>query len=318
MSSYFVHRLLALIPTLFFSSIIVFVSVRLIPGDTIDLMLAQNDISANQVTREDLIRALGLDVPLLEQYGRWVGRILFHFDLGNSLWTQQSVTELISDRLPATLQLGIMSLIVSLLISIPIGVISAVRQDTLADYLGRSVAILALAVPVFWFGTMVIVLPATWWGVPPTMSYVDFVSDPLLSVRQMLLPSIVLGTQLAGITMRMTRTMVLETLGQDYVRTAWAKGLDETTVIVRHVLKNALLPVITIIGLQVPIMLGGAVIVERVFDISGMGQLLLESVSQRDYPVVTGIFLLTGFGVLMINLFVDLSYAVLDPKIRQG
>jgi peptide/nickel transport system permease protein len=318
MLAYFLRRLFALIPTFLFASIIVFSAVRLIPGDVVDMMLSQNDIGANRKTKDQLIQALGLDQPMHLQYLRWLSAIVTRLDLGTSLWTQQTVTSLIFERLPTTLYLGTLAISFALLIAIPIGILSAVRQDTAADYIGRSIAITALAVPVFWVGTMVVVFPSIWWGVAPTTRYVAFFVDPWLSFKQMAIPALVLGIALSGITMRMTRTMVLEVLRQDYIRTAWAKGLDEGTIIRRHVMKNALLPVITIIGLQVPLVLGGAVIVEQIFVLPGMGQLLLEAVSQRDYPLITGIFLFVGSGVLLINLVVDLSYGLLDPKIRQG
>lgn len=318
MNTFVVRRLLSLLPTLLFASLIVFAAVRAIPGDVIDLMLSQNDIGANRKTRDQLVQALGLDQPLLTQYVHWVVDIVTRFDLGRSLWTQQSVSQLILERLPTTLFLGVFAIAIALLIALPIGVLSAIRQDTVIDYVGRSVAILALAMPVFWVGTMVVVFPSIWWGVGPTMNHAKLTEEPWVALRQMAVPAAVLGVALSGITMRMTRTMVLEVLRQDYVRTAWAKGLDEPTIIVRHVMKNAMLPVITIIGLQVPIVLGGAVIVEQIFLLPGMGQLLLEAVSQRDYPLISGIFLLIGAGVLMINTLVDLSYGLLDPKIRQG
>jgi len=318
MLAYFLRRLFALIPTFLFASVIVFSAVHLIPGDVIDMMLSQNDIGANRKSKDQLIQALGLDQPMHLQYLRWLSGIVTRLDLGTSLWTQQSVTSLIFERLPTTLYLGTLAIGFALLIAIPIGILSAVRQDTAADYIGRSIAITALAVPVFWVGTMVVVFPSIWWGVAPTTRYVAFFAEPWLSFKQMAIPALVLGIALSGITMRMTRTMVLEVLRQDYIRTAWAKGLDEGTIIRRHVMKNALLPVITIIGLQVPLVLGGAVIVEQIFVLPGMGQLLLEAVSQRDYPLITGIFLFVGSGVLLINLVVDLSYGLLDPKIRQG
>ena len=318
MPTYVLRRIVALVPTFLLATMIVFAVVRLIPGDVVDLMVSQNDIGSSSKTKEQLIEALGLNVPMPLQYFRWISSIVLHLDLGRSLWTNETVASMIWERLPTTLYLGVLSIIFALLIAIPVGVLSAVRQDSAADYIGRSIAILALSVPAFWVGTMVVVLPAVWWDVGPTTDYVPFFSNPLLSLRQMALPALVLGIALSGITMRMMRTMVLEVMRQDYIRTAWSKGLDESTIIMRHVLKNAMLPVITVIGLQVPLVLGGAVVVEQIFVISGMGQLLLDAVSKRDYPVISGIFLVVGSGVLLINLIVDLSYGLLDPKIRQG
>ena len=316
MQTYIVRRLLALIPTLFFASLIVFVTVRLIPGSVIDLMLSQNDISADKLSRDQLIAALGLDKPMWEQYLHWAGGILLHGDFGRSLWQSTPVSELLLARLPVTFQLGLMALIVALVVAIPIGAYSAMRQDTAGDYIGRSFSILMLAVPSFWMGTMVMVFPSIWWGWSPEVKFVSLSQDPLHNLGQMILPAIILGTSLSAVTMRLTRTMMLEVLRQDYIRTAWAKGLGEKLVVARHALRNALIPVVTLIGLQAPLLIGGAVIMEQIFVIPGMGLLLLDAVSQRDYPIITGVFLIVGVAVMFINLIVDLSYGLLDPKVR--
>jgi len=316
MQAYIARRLLALIPTLLFASLIVFVTVRLIPGSVIDLMLSQNDISAGKASREQLISALGLDKPMWEQYGRWVSGILLHGDFGHSLWQNTPVAELLAARLPVTFQLGFMALLVALVVAILIGAYSAVRQDTAGDYVGRSFSILMLAVPSFWMGTMVMVFPSIWWGWSPEVKFIPFRQDPLHNLSQMILPAIILGTSLSAVTMRLTRTMMLEVLRQDYIRTAWAKGLSEKLVVSRHALRNALIPVVTLIGLQAPLLIGGAVIMEQIFVIPGMGLLLLDAVNQRDYPIITGVFLIVGVAVMVINLLVDLSYGLLDPKVR--
>ena len=316
MRGYLLRRLLALLPTLLLASVIVFVTVRLIPGDVIDLMLSQNDVSADTKSREQVIAALGLDRPLWQQYGRWVSAIVLHGDLGRSLWQGTPVTEHLWARLPVTFELGLIALLVGLVIALPIGIYSAVRQDTAGDYLARSFSILLLAVPSFWLGTMVVVFPSIWWGWSPSVDYVGFFTDPVRNLQQMLLPGIVLGAALSAVTMRLTRTMMLEVLRQDYIRTAWAKGLSERLVILRHALRNALIPVVTLVGLQAPLLIGGAVIIEQIFVIPGMGLLLLEAVQQRDYPIITGVFLVVGVAVMGINLLVDLSYGLLDPKVR--
>jgi peptide/nickel transport system permease protein len=316
MRAYLVRRLLALIPALFFASVIVFVTVRLIPGNVIDLMLSQNDISADKLSREQLIAALGFDKPIWEQYVRWMGGILFAGDFGRSLWGNTPVAELLLARLPVTFELGLLALVVALAVAIPIGAYSAMRQDTAGDYLGRSFSIVMLAVPSFWMGTMVMVFPSIWWGWSPEVKFVPFRQDPLHNLSQMILPALILGTSLSAVTMRLTRTMMLEVLRQDYIRTARAKGLSENLVVTRHALRNALIPVVTLIGLQAPLLIGGAVIMEQIFVIPGMGLLLLEAVNQRDYPIITGVFLVVGVAVMMINLLVDLSYGVLDPKVR--
>ena len=316
MIGYIVRRILALLPTLFFASVIVFVTVRLIPGDVIDIMMSQNDMGADSKTREELMAALGLDKPMWEQYWIWIGRIVLHGDLGQSLWQSSSVLDEIALRLPVSAELGLMAMIFALLTALPVGVYSAVRQDTKGDYVTRSISILMLAVPSFWIGTMVMVFPSIWWGWSPPIDFVRFSEEPLRNIKQMLLPSIVLGMGLSAVTMRMTRTMVLEVLRQDYIRTAWAKGLDERLVVMRHALRNALIPVVTLVGLQAPLLIGGAVIIEQIFVIPGMGLMLLDAVNQRDYPIITGVFLIVGVGVMLINLLVDLSYGLLDPRVR--
>lgn len=316
MHAYILRRLLALLPTLFFASVIVFTIVRMVPGDVIDMMMSQNDISANSLGRDELIRTLGFDRPMWEQYFRWVSAILLHGDLGNSLWQGTPVLSLIMARVPATFSLGVMALTVALSIALPIGVYSAIRQDTIGDYIARSFSILMLAVPSFWMGTMIMVFPSIWWGWSPEVNYVPFFADPLQHIKQMLVPAIILGMALSAITMRLTRTMMLEVLRQDYIRTAWAKGLSEPVVVLRHALRNAMIPVVTLIGLQAPLLIGGAVVIEQIFVLPGMGLLLLDAVQQRDYPVITGVFLITGVAVMMINLLVDLSYGLFDPKVR--
>ena len=316
MQAYLARRLLALIPALFFASLIVFVIVRLVPGDVIDMMLSQNDVGADKLSRDQLIGTLGLDRPMWQQYFHWIGGILLHGDFGRSLWQNTPVSELLGARLPITFQLGFMALIVALTIALPIGIYSAIRQDTAGDYLTRSFSILMLAVPSFWMGTMVMVFPSIWWGWSPQVKFVPFTVDPVQNLKQMILPALILGTSLSAITMRLTRTMMLEVLRQDYIRTAWAKGLSEQLVVVRHALRNAMIPVVTLIGLQAPILIGGAVIVEQIFVIPGMGLLLLDAISQRDYPIITGVGLIIGLSVMLINLAVDLSYGLLDPKVR--
>src|SRR6185295_7196613 len=220
MQAYIARRLLALIPTMFFASLIVFVTVRLIPGDIIDMMLSQNDIAADKFSRDQLVAALGLDKPLWTQYAHWMGNILLAGDFGRSLWQNTPVSELLLARLPVTFQLGAMALVVALVVAIPIGAYSAMRQDTAGDYLGRSFSILMLAVPGFWMGTMVMVFPSIWWGWSPEVKFISLREAPLRHLTQMLMPAVILGTALSGVIMRLMRTMMLEVMRQDYVRTA--------------------------------------------------------------------------------------------------
>ncbi len=316
MGAYAARRILALIPTMLFASLIVFLIIRMVPGDVIDLMMSQNDVSADAATRDELRKALGIDSSLPVQYLQWMGNIVLRGDLGRSLWQNESVGQMILSRVPATLSLGLMAMTIALLLALPIGVFSALRQDTRADYLFRSFSILMLAIPSFWLGTMVMVFPSIWWGWSPAVHYTAFTDDPIGHLQQMLVPALVLGLALSALTMRLTRTMMLEVMRQDYIRTAWAKGLSEPLIVMRHALRNALIPVVTLVGLQAPLILGGAVIIEQIFVLPGMGLLLLDAVNQRDYPLVSGIFFVVGVAVMLINLLVDLSYGWLDPKVR--
>ena len=315
MRAHVIRRLLLIIPTLFILSILVFLSVSFIPGDVIDVMQSRMD-GLGRVDREQLEQMLGLDQPVYVQYGRWLGDILLHGSLGRSLMGDWSVEEKILARLPVTIELGVMAIVIGLLIALPVGIYSAIRQDTAVDYAGRSIAILGLATPNFWLALMVMIYPAIWWGWSPPMRLITFSEDPLGNLGMFLIPSLILGTYLAAATMRMTRTMMLEVLRQDYIRTAWSKGLKERVVVVRHAVKNVLIPVVTMVGLQLPILVGGAVIIENIFNLPGLGRLMLVALNDRDFPVVAGINLVFGTAVMGINLVIDLVYAVLDPRVR--
>ena len=318
MQAYVIRRLLLIIPTLFLVTVIVFGIIRLIPGDVIDLMAAEMVKQSGlglELTAEHLRHAMGLDVPIHVQYGRWLGAAL-QGDLGKSLWTDRSVTEDLIRRLPISFELGLIALMTALFIALPIGTYSAIRQDTAGDYAGRTFAILALSLPSFWVGTMVIVYPSIWLGWAPHVQYIAFVDNPIGNLIQFGLPGVILGMALTGTTMRMTRTMMLEVLRQDYIRTAWAKGLRERTVVFRHALRNALIPVISMIGLILPILIAGSVVIEQIFSLPGIGLLLIEAINRRDYPIISGINLMVASFVLVINLFVDLTYAYLDPRVH--
>ena len=316
MRAYVIRRLLLVIPTLFILSVLVFLSARFIPGDIVDTMVASDQNPAAGVDREALLRALGLDVPVHVQYGRWLQGIILRGTLGDSLLGKWSVEEKIVGRLPVTLELGFLALVIGLVLGVPIGIWSAIRQDTTVDYAGRSVAILGLATPNFWLGIMVMTYPVIWWGWSPPMQLIAFADDPLGNLEMFLIPSLILGTALSAATMRMTRTMMLEVLRQDYIRTAWSKGLRERVVVVRHAIKNALIPVVTLIGLQLPILVGGAVIMENIFNLPGLGRLMLTALTDRDYPVISGINLFFATVVVAINLMIDLIYGYLDPRVR--
>lgn len=324
MRGYVIRRVLLLIPTLLIVSVIVFLMIRLIPGDVVDAMLGEmmriggGELGGAELNREALEAMLGLDVPIHVQYGRWIGDIFLHGSLGEPLRGGPGVTERILERLPVTFELGALALITGLLIALPIGVYSAIRQDTRGDYIGRSLAIILISVPSFWTGTVVMIYPSIWWGWSPPMELIKFVDNPLGNLGMFIIPAVILGMVLSGATMRMTRTMMLEVLRQDYIRTAWAKGLKEKVVIGRHALKNAFIPVVTIIGYQLPILVGGSIIMEQIFVLPGVGRLFLQAIQQRDYPMVSGVNLFIATAVIGINLLIDLTYAYLDPRVKYG
>ena len=315
MRSYIVRRLILIIPTVFLVSLIVFFMIRSIPGNIVDIMVSQMEFSSN-VDRQAIIHSLGFDVPMITQYGHWMGNILLHGDLGKSLWENTPVINEIATRWPVTFELGFLSILISQIIALPIGIYSAIRQDTVGDYIARSVGILCIAVPGFWLATLIIVFPAIWWNYMPPMELTHFFTNPLGNLQMFILPALVLGMGMSGITMRMTRTMMLEVLRQDYIRTAWAKGLKERVVVIRHGLKNALIPVVTIIGGQIATVLAGTVIIENIFSLPGIGQLIINATLQRDYTMVSGVLLLFAIVMVVVNLAVDVAYGFIDPRVH--
>ena len=311
MRAYVLRRLLVAVPSLLIASLIVFTLPRLIPGDVVQLMLEEKAYGKDL---EDLRAKLGLNRPIHVQYVEWLGAIARgHF--GESLWTRQPVLSELSRRLPVTATLGLMATVVAVVIGVPIGVLAAVRQDGVLDFFARSAAILGLSVPGFVLAIVVTLLPAIWWGWTPPR-FVEFSKSPGGHLVPFVLPALILGVAAAAAIMRLTRGMLLEVLRQDYVRTAWSKGLRERVVVLKHALKNALIPVVTVLGLQVAGIAGGAVIIEWIFGIPGMGQFLIDAIVQRDYPVIQGINLVIVTIIVLTNLTVDLVYAVLDPRIR--
>jgi len=318
MRVYIVRRLLLMIPTLFVVTVVVFLMIRLLPGNVVELMVmehSQEQAGEVQLDVAAIEAALGLDKPWHVQYGEWIGGVL-HGDFGQSLWTERSVSEDIAARLPVTFELGFLSFLIAQAVAFPIGIYSAIRQETWGDYLGRAFAILSLATPAFWLATMIMVFPSIWWGWSPPAVYIPFNEDPLENLVQFVIPAILLGTAMSATTMRMLRTTMLEVLRQDYVRTAWSKGLKERIVIIRHGLRNAMIPVITIISGQIPIMIGGSVIIEEIFALPGMGRLFLDAILTRDYPYVSALNLILAVVGLFLILLCDLSYAWLDPRVR--
>jgi peptide/nickel transport system permease protein len=310
---YLIARLLSLIPTLVGVSVLVFLLVRLIPGTIVEQMLgAEAEVTEALLAR---LRAFfGLDQPILVQYGQWLAQAL-RGDLGVSWQVGMPVQQLILARLQVTAELTLGAMLVALVVGIPCGIVSAIRENTVLDHIIRIASLFSLSMPIFWQAAMMILVLSVWFRWAPA-GYVDLAADPAANVRQMILPWIVLGTAVAATLMRMTRSCLLEVMRQDYIRTARAKGLRERVVIWGHALKNAMIPVITVAGLQVGYLLGGAVVTEEVFTLPGIGRLVLWAIYQRDYPLVQGTVLFIAVAFALTNLAVDAIYGYLDPRIR--
>ncbi|MBI3636831.1 MAG: ABC transporter permease [Candidatus Rokubacteria bacterium] len=313
MKRYILRRVALAIPTLFLVSVIVFGMMRLMPGDVVTRMVEGHGYAA---TLDALRHDLGLDRPVHVQYLDWVGNIVLRGDFGRSYWTRESILEEFLRRFPVTLELAALTILVSVVIGVVVGIVSAARQDSASDYIGRILAILALSVPYFGLAVLVVVLPSIWFKWTPVWTYVPLTRDPLENLKIMLVPALVFGVTRAGPIMRITRSSLLDVLRQDYIRTAWSKGLSERTIVLRHALKNALIPVLTLIGLQMPLYIGGSVIIEAIFRLPGIGLFFFEALGKLDYPVVQSVNLIIAAMVVGLNLLIDLSYAFLDPRIR--
>jgi peptide/nickel transport system permease protein len=312
MTTYILRRLTLMIPVMLLVSVIVFVLIRAIPGDAVALMLEE---SSDEQAAEQLREKLGLSDPLPIQFLYWA-RDAVQGDLGTSLWTKNSVSSEILRALPITIELALLSMFIAVLLAIPAGVFSAVAQDTFPDYLVRVISILGLSIPAFWLGTLYIMLPAIWWQWLPPTDYVPIYENPIHNLKQFILPALALGYFLSAITMRMMRAQMMEVLRQDFIRTARAKGLRERAIIVRHTMRNALIPVITVLGGQLGGLLGGVVIIEEIFLLPGLGRLTLWSIEVRDYPQIQANILIIVLITLFMNLLTDISYGWLDPRIR--
>jgi peptide/nickel transport system permease protein len=313
MRRYVLRRLALAVPTLVLVSVIVFGMMRLMPGDVVLRMV---DGQAYAPTVEALRTELGLDRPAYQQYLEWIGGIVLRGDFGTSYWTRQPILAEFAARFPVTLELAALTIVVSVVLGVLVGIVSAVRQDSFSDYLGRVLAILALSVPYFGLAVLVVVLPSIYFRWTPVWTYVPFTTDPLENLKILIVPATVFGVTRAGPIMRITRSALLEVLRQDYIRTAWSKGLPEQAIVLRHALKNALIPVISVVGLQIPLYIGGSVIIEAIFRLPGVGLFFFEALSRLDYPVVQSVNLIFAGLVVGLNLAIDLTYAFLDPRIR--
>lgn len=315
MQRYLIRRLALSVPTLLGVTLVVFTIIRLAPGDVIDLIVGDYGAASPEL-KESIRKEYSLDKNVLVQYVAWLGDIA-RLDLGRSIISNRTVNSELGNRLPVTFELSLLALGFSTLFGLSIGVLSAIRQDTALDYVGRSLAVGLLAMPGFWVAILLITLAGRYfaWGVPPNR-YVSFTDHPIGNLKMLFVPSLILGIGLSGSVMRFTRSALLEVLRQDYIRTASAKGLHSRTVIVRHALRNALIPVVTVIGLQLPILVGGTVIIESIYSIPGMGQYYITAVNSHDYPIIQGFNLLVATVVVFANLAVDVTYSLLDPRIR--
>ena len=298
--------------TLVLISLVVFSGVRMLPGDPARVLAGTE---ADEAGLEEVREKYGLNDSIVVQYLRWAG-LAARGDLGESIRTREPVAATVAAKLPITIELAFLSLLVAVAIALPAGVIAAVRRNTMWDLLASGASLCGVSVPNFWLGIMLILLVSVRLGWLPASGFVPIAEDPVANLQRMLMPALVLGTGLAAVLMRQTRNAMIEVLSADYVRTARAKGLAQKAVVVRHALRNGLIPVVTILGLQMGALMGGAVVTEQIFVLPGFGRLIVEAVFTRDYPVVQGVVLITASSYVLINLLVDLSYTVLNPRIR--
>lgn len=312
MYQYLLSRLGLLAVSLVGLSMLVFILLRVVPGDAA-VFLAGAD-NSNQAYVDQIRAELGLSDPVAIQYLRWVGSAL-RGDMGESLFTRESVGSALASRLPVSVELGILSLTLAVVIALPVGIISALKQDTWTDQSLRFLSIISLAVPNFWLGTMAIVFGSAYLNWIPPVGYEPFWSSPWLNIQQFMIPAVILGTGLSASLVRMLRSSMLEVLREDYIRTARAKGLDTMSVVRRHMLKNAMIPVVTLFGIQAGTIVGGTVIIESIFNLPGMGRLVIDAISRRDYPLVQGVVMAFGTFILLVNLVTDMVYVWLDPRI---
>jgi peptide/nickel transport system permease protein len=311
-SGYVARRVGQLVPVLLIVSAVVFFVFRIIPGDMAVMRLGQN---ADPESITAMRKLLGLDRPLYVQYVEWLGNAA-RGDLGTSYINEQSVTSLVLQTFPATLELAVLGMLLALVLSVPVGILAALRRGTWLDHIARVVALIGFCMPRYWLAVLLISLLAVQVGWLPPAGYADLSTDPAENLRHAALPVLSLGLTIAAVQMRFLRSSLLDVLGQDYVRTARAKGLPPRTVSLRHALKNALIPFVTVVGLEMGSLLGGLVVVEQIFSWPGIGWLMINSITQRDYAVVQGSVLLIAAGVVVINLVVDVLYGYLDPRIR--
>jgi peptide/nickel transport system permease protein len=313
---YVLKRILVTIPTLFGISVVIFFMVRLLPGDIV-AVLSGADIGNDPELVARARESLGLNGSYPEQYWRWISGVL-QGDLGDSLRNTQPVSEVLLNALPITFELVFLGLLIAVVVGLPLGVLSAVKRDSRHDYAARVGGLIGVSIPNFWLATLLLLFTSRVFGWVPPLTYVPFYEDPIANLSQFILPAVAISVFTLAIVMRMVRATMLEVLGQDYVRTARAKGVKRRVVISRHALRNALIPVVTVVGFEIGILMGGSAIVEIIFGLPGVGNTLINAIFNRDYPVVQGATMLLAFIFIFANLLVDLLYGVLDPRISQG
>ena len=315
MGKYVTKRVLLLIPTLLLVCVIVFTLMRLVPGSAVDYIVYTYKQNGVLITNEQAQQLLGLDQPAVVQFFDWLGGVL-HGDFGESLFQHESVMSIISRQLPCSLELGILTLIFSTLISVPLGLYCASHQDSPLDNFIRVAGVIISSLPLFWIGILVLVYPAVWWGWTTPVKFVSFFDDPVTNLRMFLIPALIGAITQSGMQIRMVRTFILETMRQDYIRTAWAKGLPERRIMYAHAFRNSMVPFITMFGGAVAGLIGGSVILENMFNIPGLGAQLVSALSNRDYPLVQGCTVVFAAFVMVVNLIVDLAYKWCDPRVK--
>lgn len=316
MRQYALKRIALIIPTVLLVSIIVFTVMRLLPGDPALVILSEGDASFTQEELDDLRKQLGTDRPIPVQYLEWIGGLV-QGDFGTSIWRSgQPVTKLVGERIPRTLELAVLAILIAVVFAVPLGVISAIKPDSFIDYIARVITLVGISIPTFFAGLLVVLLLSRGFGWLPPLGFDDIWEDPWNNIKQMFLPALALGFYDMAFIARVTRSSMMEIIREDYMRTARAKGLAERIVLVRHGLKNAVLPILTISGWQFGRLFGGTVIIESIFKVPGIGTLLIETVFQRDFPTIQAIIIVIAVSIVIINLLVDLLYGLLDPRIR--
>lgn len=315
MTRYILRRLILLVPTLFGVTLLVFFMIRLAPGTILDQMVGAGEGRLSPEAKAKALAYYGLDKPVTVQYALWIGRV-FQGDMGNSWRSGRPIGQEMISAMPFTLELAVVSTILALLAGLPLGVLSAVYRNGPVDFVSRIFAILGLSFPLYWLAIMLILISSTWFHWLPPIRFSTFLQNPWQNLQQMIMPVISLALTFMPIVMRMTRSSVLEVMSQDYVRTARSKGLVERVVLYKHCLRNALIPVVAVVGMQIGYLLGGTVIIEQIFALPGMGWLLYRGVTQRDYATVQATTLIFAVGFVLINLAVDLMYSYIDPRIH--